>query len=55
MKYFNDNFFDKKGKLNWEEFKKKFTCDDSEENSFAWIFSTQGIRNKLESKHIMNL
>ena len=35
--------------INWEEFKKKFTCDDSEENSFAWIFSTQGIRNKLES------
>ena len=55
LKYFNDNFFDKKDKLNWEEFKKKFTCDDSEENSFAWIFSTQGIRNKLESKNIMNL
>ena len=43
LKYFNEKFFDKES-LTWEEFKKKF-----KNNSFSWIFSTKGIRSKLEN------
>ena len=48
LKYFNEKFFDKES-FTWEEFKKKFGYDD---NSFSWIFSTKGIRSKLEDKTI---
>ena len=52
LKYFNEKFFDKES-FTWEEFKKKFEYDNS--NSFAWIFSTKGIRSKLEDKIISEL
>ena len=47
--YFNDTFFEKEN-YTWDEFKKKF--EGSKNNSFAWIFSTKGIRSKLEDKNI---
>ena len=48
VKVFNNNFFNKES-FNWTEFKEKF--EDSE-NSFGWIFSSQGIRRKLEENNI---
>lgn len=48
LKYFNQQFFDKES-FTWEEFKNKFGYDN---NSFAWIFSSKGIRSKLEDKSI---
>ena len=53
LKYFNDKFFGEKEGLNWDEFKQKFNGDNAQENeSFGWIFSTSGIRSKLEDKNI---
>jgi len=53
LKYFNDKFFGEKEGLNWDEFKQKFSSDNAQENeSFGWIFSTSGIRSKLEDKNI---
>lgn len=53
LKYFNDKFFGDKEGLNWDEFKQKFSSDNTLENeSFGWIFSTSGIRSKLEDKNI---
>ena len=53
LKYFNDKFFGEKEGLNWDEFKQKFSSDSAQENeSFGWIFSTSGIRSKLEDKNI---
>ena len=49
LKYFNKNFFDKE-KLTWDEFKKKF---GNKKQSFSWIFSTRGIRSKLEDKKLL--
>jgi len=55
LKYFNNKFFEEKEGLNWDEFKQKFNDDDNQENEcFGWIFSTSGIRNKLEDKNILN-
>jgi len=55
LKYFNDKFFGGKEGLNWDEFKKKFSGDiTGEKESFGWIFSTSGIRSKLEDKNILN-
>ena len=55
LKYFNDKFFGGKEGLNWDEFKQKFCSDDTgEKESFGWIFSTPGIRSKLEDKNILN-
>ena len=51
LKYFNKNFFDKES-FSWEETKKKF--DYYQKINFCWIFSTQGIRSKLEDKNLMN-
>ena len=48
LNYFNTKFFNKES-FTWDEFKKKF--NDSK-NSFSWIFSSKGIRSKLESKSI---
>ena len=48
VEVFNNNFFNKES-FNWTEFKEKF--EDSE-NSFGWIFSSQGIRRKLEENNI---
>lgn len=48
LKYFNKTFFDKES-FTWKEFKNKF-CNNK--NTFAWIFSSKGIRNKLEDKNI---
>jgi len=45
---FNNNFFNKEN-FNWTEFKAKF--EDSE-NGFGWIFSSQGIRRKLEEHNM---
>ena len=53
LKFFNDKFFGEKEGLNWDEFKQKFSSDNKQENeSFGWIFSTSGIRSKLEDKNI---
>ena len=49
LKYFNDNFFDKES-FSWDEFKTKF--DYNQNNSFSWIFTTKGIRSKLENKNL---
>jgi hypothetical protein len=49
LKYFNDKFFEKEN-YTWDEFKKKFSENKNE--SFSWIFSTKGIRSKLEDKNI---
>ena len=49
LKYFNENFFDKES-FSWEEFKTKF--DYNQNNSFSWIFTTKGIRSKLENKNL---
>ena len=48
INYFNDNFFIKEG-YNWEDFKGKFEDLD---NGFGWIFSSKGIRRKLEENNI---
>lgn len=48
LKYFNQKFFNKE-RFTWEEFKNKFGYND---DSFSWIFSTKGIRSKLEDKNI---
>ena len=56
LKFFNENFFGDKQELNWDEFKNKFICNEGNDDnkSFGWIFSTAGIRNKLEDKNIIN-
>ena len=48
VKVFNESFFNKE-KFNWTEFKGKF--EDSE-NGFGWIFSSKGIRRKLEENKV---
>ena len=45
---FNQTFFNKE-KLAWLEFKQKF---QDKENGFGWIFSSQGIRRKLEEHNV---
>ena len=45
---FNNNFFEKE-KYNWEEFKGKFEDLD---DGFGWIFSSKGIRRKLEENNV---
>ncbi len=47
LKYFNKTFFDKES-FTWKEFKNKFGY---KKDSFSWIFSTKGIRSKLEDKN----
>lgn len=42
--YFNKNFFNRNGFLRWEDFKQRFIG----ENSFGWIFSPKGIRQKMQ-------
>ena len=46
VKYFNKNFFFHKTTILWHEFKQKFMGD----SGFGWIFSTKGIRQKLQEK-----
>ena len=48
LKIFNENFFTKES-FNWEEFKEKF---EDIENGFGWIFSSKGIRRKLEEHNV---
>ena len=48
VKVFNETFFNKE-KLTWLEFKQKF---QDKENGFGWIFSSQGIRRKLEEHNV---
>lgn len=48
VKVFNDSFFTKET-FNWEEFKGKF---EDLENGFGWIFSSKGIRRKLEENNV---
>ena len=45
---FNNNFFVKES-YTWEDFKGKF---EDLENGFGWIFSSKGIRRKLEENNI---
>ena len=58
LKYFNEKFFgENKEGLNWDEFKQKFSGNNNQEmgkECFGWIFSTTGIRSKLEDKNILN-
>ena len=49
VKVFNDNFFKDKESFNWLEFKQKF---EDKENGFGWIFSSKGIRRKLEGNNV---
>ena len=44
VNYFNKYFFDNKKHFTWDQFTKKFNG----KNSFGWIFSTKGIRQKLQ-------
>ena len=55
LNYFNNKFFGKnEDGLDWDKFKNKFNNIENNENeSFGWIFSTAGIRNKLEDKNII--
>ena len=48
VKVFNDTFFNKES-FNWNEFKQKF---EDPENGFGWIFSSKGIRRKLEEHNV---
>ena len=48
VNYFNTNFFNKNVFYRWDQFKQKFEG----ENGFGWIFSSQGIRQKLQENHI---
>ena len=48
IKIFNEGFFTKES-FNWEEFKEKF---EDIENGFGWIFSSKGIRRKLEEHNV---
>ena len=48
LKVFNETFFDKE-KFTWVEFKQKF---EDKENGFGWIFSSKGIRRKLEEHKV---
>ena len=48
VKVFNETFFTKE-KLTWLEFKQKF---EDKENGFGWIFSSKGIRRKLEEHKV---
>ena len=45
---FNNTFFVKES-YNWEDFKGKF---EDLENGFGWIFSSKGIRRKLEENNV---
>ena len=45
VKYFNNTFFNKNS-FKWNEFKIKF-----KDNGFGWIFSTKGIRQKLQENN----
>jgi len=47
VKSFNFDFFDKNA-YTWKDFKKKF---EGKEEGFGWIFSTKGIRQKLEQNN----
>ena len=47
VNYFNFYFFDKNS-FTWEEFKHKF---EGKEDGFGWIFSSKGIRQKLQENN----
>ena len=50
VNFFNSNFFTKENyNYNWEDFKEKF---EDLENGFGWIFSSKGIRRKLEENNV---
>ena len=48
LKVFNEQFFDKES-FTWAEFKGKF---EDAENGFGWIFTSKGIRRKLEEHNV---
>ena len=48
LKIFNENFF-KKTNYGWNEFKTLFEDKDS---GFGWLFSSNGIRKKLEENDV---
>lgn len=49
LQLFNANFFQKKQNYTWDEFKHLF---ENKSNGFGWIFSSNGIRKKLEENNI---
>ena len=49
VKIFNENFFKDSSNYNWEEFKNLFKNKNS---GFGWIFSSNGIRQKLEENNV---
>ena len=49
IKIFNENFFKKNDNYSWEEFKTLFI---NKKTGFGWIFSSNGIRLKLEENNI---
>ena len=49
IKIFNENFFKKNDNYSWEEFKTLFV---NKNTGFGWIFSSNGIRLKLEENNI---
>ena len=49
LKIFNENFFKSNNNYNWEEFKNLFS---NKNTGFGWIFSSNGIRQKLEENNV---
>lgn len=49
IKVFNESFFQKKLYYTWDEFKTLF---ENKNTGFGWIFSSNGIRKKLEENNI---
>ena len=49
LKIFNESFFQKKQSYTWDEFKALF---ENKKTGFGWIFSSNGIRKKLEENNV---
>ena len=49
LQVFNNNFFQTKTNYTWEEFKALFV---DKSTGFGWIFSSNGIRKKLEENNV---
>ena len=49
VSYFNENFFKKQLYYTWDEFKTLF---ENKNTGFGWIFSSNGIRKKLEENNV---
>ena len=49
LQVFNNNFFQTKTNYTWDEFKTLF---EDKSTGFGWIFSSNGIRKKLEENNV---